>query len=257
MGMSNSGHWLAVTTLRSQFLLCGLLGVIWSYAALPSFWLTVPAHNVASRIIAGERFKPEILPQMLSQMEAAPRPGIVQSEYYRAQALIGVSAGEVAAQGSGSDFDREISDAESRLRAALSVTPSDAFLWLLLYSVGTARNGFDPAYVRLVEKSYIAGPHEGWIALRRNRLALAVFALLNDITQKAVVTEFSELVDSDFIDAAAANLTTIGWEHRAPLLAGLEQTDVASRESLARRLSRDGFKVPIPGVDRDDRLWRR
>jgi len=161
MGMSNSGRGLAVTTLRSQFLLCGLLGVIWSYTALPSFRLTLPAHNIASRIIAGERFKPEVLPQMLSQMEAAPRPDIMQSEYYRAYAVVGQYTSEVAAQDNSSGLDRELSGAESRLRAALSVTPSDAFLWLLLYSVETARNGFDPAYVGLVEKSYIAGPHEG------------------------------------------------------------------------------------------------
>ncbi|RXG99152.1 hypothetical protein EAS62_03545 [Bradyrhizobium zhanjiangense] len=224
---------------------------------MPSFRLTGPARNVSARIIADERFKPGVLPEMLSQMEAAPPPGIVQPEYYQAQALMGLSTGEMAAQSNSWEFDREISRAESRLRAALSVTPSDAFLWLMLYSVELARNGFDPAYVSLIEKSYFAGPHEGWIALRRNRLALAVFALLSDVTQKAVVSEFSEMVDSDFIDAAAIILTTIGWEHRLSLLAGLEQADISSRESLARRLSRDGFKVTIPGVDRDDRLWRR
>ncbi|MDI4238204.1 hypothetical protein OZ411_35930 [Bradyrhizobium sp. Arg237L] len=236
--------------MRGLLMLCGLVGVLWSLTALPSFRLTTSARDIIAGIIADQRFKPGVLENMLERMEVAPQQFLVSPEFSQAKALLRLSTAEEVLQRKSPE---EGDAAQATLKSALSLNPTDSFLWMMLYSAETARNGFDAQYLGYIDQSYAVGPLEGWIALRRNRLALAIFAMLSDATQTAVVSEFAELVDADFIEQAVINLTTVGWGHRARLLAGVERLDIADRESLARRLSRDGLKLAIPGIDQDGR----
>ena len=139
--------------------------------------------------------------------------------------------------------------AERELRAVLAIKPTESFFWLMLYSLLVTRNGFDQEAIRFLDRSYLLGPNEGWIALRRNRLALAVFPMLGVSTQQLVVSEFAGLVDSGFVEDAAINLTAVGWKYRAALLAGLSRTKKTSREALAKRLARENVSVDIPGIN--------
>jgi hypothetical protein len=190
-------------------------------------------------------------------MRTAPRPSIVQSEFVRAKALIALRTAEEAVQRkSPEESDHEVEWSENGIRDALSLIPGDAFLWLMLYSVTMARNGFDPGNIGYLDQSYASGPTEGWIALRRNRLALAIFPMLRELLQQKVVTEFAALINSGFIEDAAINMTSVGWVHRDRLLAGLGNVDVPSRKVFAKRLAQDGVKVTVPGIATDER-WQR
>ncbi|MCK1707682.1 MULTISPECIES: hypothetical protein [unclassified Bradyrhizobium] len=245
------------TLPRGLLLLWGLLGVFWSSFALPSFSLTAPAREVATRIIADERFKRSALSEMLARMKIAPRPCVVQPEFSRADALITLrTAEEVLQRKSSEEADREVESAENKIRIGLAMTPSDSFLWLMLYSVQTVRKGFDLPNIANLDQSYYEGPNEGWISLRRNRLALAVFPLLSENTQESVIAEFAKMVDSGFIDDAAMNLAGVGWPYRDRLLSSLQQVDITDRLSLARQLSRDSVKVVVPGTETEERPWR-
>lgn len=242
---------------RVSLSLIGLASLLWSADTLPSFWRTAPASTAAERIIADDRFKRGVLADVLAGIEAEPAPAFSQPELVRAKALVRLRLAEEAVAGKGTEkVDREVTVAEESVKSALTVIPGDSFLWLMLYSVETTRNGFDTQNIHYLDQSYAMGPHEGWISLRRNRLGLAILSMLDDEVRIAVISEFAEMVDSDFIEDTARNLMGIGWQFHDQLLAALVSVDVVSRQRLYRRLAVDGIKLSVPGIPIDERPWR-
>lgn len=158
---------------------------------------------------------------------------------------------------SAEEADHEAAMADTKIKSSLEFNPADSFLWLMLYSMETAHHGFDEKTLGYLSQSYTTGPIEGWIALRRNKLALATFADLIGTTQQRVVSEFTGMVDSEFTDAAALNLMGVGWMQSERLLASIAVVNIVPRESFARRLAREGLMVRVPGVELEERTWRR
>lgn len=241
---------------RSMLLLLGAGGLLWSLAALPSFRLAAPARLIVANVMADQRFRPGVLASALVRMKDDSAPGVVQSELLRAEALIRLQLAEEAQKKSLEEADREVEKAENKLRASLSANPNDSFLWLLLHSVNMTQSGFDLNQSSYLMQSYTTGPYEGWISLRRNRLALAALPMLGAPMQERVIAEFAAMVDSNFIEEAALNLTAVGWAHQERLGASLAGVDLNARESLAKRLSKDGVKMKIPGIQTEDRPWK-
>ncbi|MBB4379901.1 hypothetical protein [Bradyrhizobium sp. SBR1B] len=241
-----------------MLLLLGIIGVIWPLEALPAFWAAVPAKEPIARILAGDRFKPGAVNGMGAMLQAQARPTIARNDVARAEALIRLRiAEEATGRMSAEEADHEAAMADTKIRSSLEFNPADSFLWLMLYSMDTAHRGFDEKTLEYLSQSYATGPIEGWIALRRNALALATFSNLTGTTQQRVVSEFTGMVDSEFTDAAALNLMGVGWMQRERLLASIAIVNVVPRESFARRLAKEGLKVRVPGVEIDERTWRQ
>ncbi|MGY4344977.1 hypothetical protein ACVWXM_001441 [Bradyrhizobium sp. GM7.3] len=180
-----------------------------------------------------------------------------RSDMTRADALIRLRvAEESVARKSSEEADRDVAAAGYALESSLLLNPADSFLWLMSYSQEIKRRGFDERTVGFLKQSYATGPLEGWIALRRNRVALAAFTGLAEAMQAQVVAEFAAMVDSEFVEDAALNMMGVGWPQRDRLLACLVDVDLIPREAFAKKLSREGLKVSVPGVELDDRLWR-
>jgi len=248
---------LAEPMFRGGAVLLGVFGVFWSTIVCPALVTTAPLRALSARIIADERFRPGALEGIIHRAEPSAEPSVVPPEFAQAKALTSLRlAEETGRRGSSEEANRAVDVAFNNLKSALAAAPVNSFLWLLIYSVENARAGFDPQNVRYLDRSYADGPFEGWIALRRNRLSLAIFPVLSDEIQQAVISEFVGLVDSGFTDEAAENLTTVGWKQQGRLLPALEQADLARRQSFVRRLSRDGYKVAVPGIELSDRPWR-
>lgn len=242
---------------RVPLLLFGLAGVLWPVATISTFRSLVSAGEVTERIVADNRFKPGALAEIHAQLEGEAAPRVQHPDLARARALVSLRASEETMVRDGqAKADRAIEAAESRVRSTLAQNPADSLLWLMLYSVATSRGGFDEGNILLLERSYATGPLEGWIALRRNRLALASFPMLGDQLQHRVVAEFAGLVDSGLTEAAVTNLAGVGWSQKDRLLAGLGGVDIESRERLSKWLSAARIKVRIPGVEFDERPWR-
>lgn len=256
-GMWNSklSYWLAV--LRGLLFAGGLSSVIWSITALPAFWKMMPASDIAARIVADDRFKLGALANVLAGIESEQAGALSPPGLLRAVALAKLRVAEEAMlRRSSEQADRSISAAVEEVKSALAVSPNDSFLWLMLYSVETTRGGFDLQNLRYLDQSYAAGPREGWISLRRNRLSLGIFSTLGDATQSAVISEFEQMVDADFVEHAALNLMGAGWPYRERLLAALVSADIVSRQGLYKRLAAEGIKLPIAGIPVDERPWR-
>lgn len=241
---------------RLALLLLGAIGLWWSTSVMPVFRSAAPVREVTERVIADQRFKPGALSEVLARMERQPKLAVVRASYFQAEALVRLGIAERAmGRQASEDADGEVAAAEESVRTALKVNPSDSFLWLMLYSVYTVREGFAPENIRFLDESYATGPYEGWISLRRIRVALSIYSILTKLQQQRIVGEFARMVDTDFIDDAVSNLTGVGWAHRDQLLGSLAGVDIASRQSLAKQLSNNGYKVRIPGIDAENRPW--
>ncbi|MGY3146029.1 hypothetical protein ACVWYQ_003028 [Bradyrhizobium sp. USDA 3397] len=243
--------------MRVAFGLTGVAAVFWASTVLPVFRASTPAREIASRILAGDRFKPGMIDGLLASIDRSPKLPLVSHVVVRAEALLRVRGTEEAMVRSGSDkADLGIIVSEKKVRHSLTLNPADSFLWLMLYSLSSTLNGFDVRNIDYLDQSYVNGPLEGWIALRRNRFALAAFPMLSEATQQKAEIEFAAMVDSGLVEQAVINFTSVGWEQRDRLLVSLERADVISREQFAKRLARDGVKVNVPGIVIEERFGR-
>lgn len=242
---------------RVPMLLFGLAGVLWFYAALPAIRSAAPVRDMTARILSDDRFKSGALSTVAEQIAEQSRLTVEPSEFVRGKALILIRAAEEAmGRESPGEADRQVKVAIDKVKSSLSVNPTDAFLWLMLYSTAISRDGFDFRNIRYLDQSYVSAPFEGWIALRRNRVSLAIFQILTEKTKTNVVSEFAALIDSGFVEDAVLNFEGVGRPERERLLASLEEVKGINRESFAKRLARDGVKASVPGVEIDARPWR-
>jgi len=242
---------------KALCLILAAASTAWSVTTLPLFSSVMSAREMSDRIIVNDRFGLKALHSALDRLEPEGSASKFNPDLARAVALVGLRISEeIAGRASAEQLDRDAAISDRGLRSSLGLNPADSFLWLALYSAEMRRNGFSLEKLPLLDQSYATAPLEAWIALRRNRLALATFPFLSQDTQEKVISEFAGLVDSGVTDDAAANFMGPGWEQRDRLLARLADVNLIAREAFAKRLARDGVKVIVPGVDIDERLWR-
>jgi hypothetical protein len=107
--------------------------------------------------------------------------------------------------------------------------------------------------------SYELGRYEGWIALKRNRLALAIFPSLPGDLAELAVSEFVALVRSGLYAEAADIVAGPGKMLRGALFSRLKDLSDSQRREFAKVLYvADLSDVPIPGyAPPPPRPWRR
>ena len=244
--------------LRGLLLMLGLVGLSWSTLTLPGYWRALPTKHVNLRLLVGERFGPGILSRELGSVLSTGAQSINRAELVRFEALLRLRLAEdVRAPKSLVEAEDNAAGASRSIKVSLSLNPTDALLWLSLYSIENTRYGFSPERLDVLAQSYSTGPLEGLVALRRNMIALAIFNFMSEALQQKVILEFAEIVDGFYVNEAAASLTRTGWAYRGRLLASLEHTDILAREALAKRLSREGVRVTVPGVVLDEKFLRQ
>lgn len=256
MATPNSGSRGLATAARLTAVALGLAALAWTASVLPLVWGSAAAESFASRFIAGDSFREEALAAAITGRDAAwrwPRPGALRAEAVLRLALADhpLVRTDLAAS------DARLAETTDATNDALALAPADAYLWLIRYWVADARHGFDPARLHDLATSYVFGPREGWIAIRRNLLGLVLFPRLDGATQQRVVTEFAGMVESNLIAEAAGNLAGPGWTIREPLLASLQEVKLEPKQALQKRLRSEGIRIEVPGVpEQEERPWR-
>jgi hypothetical protein len=243
---------------RIGMIALGAGAIAWAMLTLPTFWREASIERVADQVIAGDTFVGEGLTPMLAAVEANEASDRCLPPARRAAAIIRVRLAEEAMAAAESDrIDAALGALRDSIRGSLACSPADSFLWLVLFWVENARDGFSPAHFAYLRMSYALGPNEGWIALKRSPLALALYARLPpDLADKAAA-EFVGLIDSGFVRQAAGFLTASAWPHRDALLPRLQALPTFRREALARAVADIGYVIDIPGVKRaEPRPWR-
>ncbi|MGB9187096.1 MAG: hypothetical protein WCB34_03760 [Methylovirgula sp.] len=251
---------VATKTLVTRIALCGLgaIACLWGLTTFPIFWSESTIDKIGGRIASGEPFKRESLLALRPQLDALEHRAWPTPESLHNVALIELRLAELEL-GSGSPIagNAQFERAQIAIESALRAVPSDGFMWFALFWLTKTRDGYRQESLPYLRMSYRVAPHEGWIAVRRNRVAVSILSILPADLAETVITEFRNLVSSGFVEPAAEILTGPGWGNRELLLTGLANAPEDARRQLADAIYDRGFDVTIPGVERrGQRPWR-
>lgn len=243
--------------VHAVLVMFGLTGAAWATLVLPTLKSVALARDLERGMIVGDNFKLAALESALSRLPE-DRPDVMErSVLVRTEAFVRLRIADLTMQhGSQEGAEHAAILATTSIRSSIVLDPCASFNWFMLYSININLDGFDQKYVKYLAESYLLGPREGWISVRRNRLALAAFSSLSEPLKEVVVLEFAAMVRSDLVEEAVINLTTVGWTYRERLLAGLEQVDLSDRKRFAIRLSEEGARAEVPGIVQYERPWR-
>lgn len=241
--------------LRFKILRVGLVGIgaaaiIWSALAFPTFWAEASIDHVAAHIIMGEKFRSEVLKALDAEASLSARSSPSPARWLRSVAVIKLRRAELALEsGNQTDIQVAFASLDQSIQRTLLNAPSESFLWLTLFWSQNTSEGFRLDHLDFLKMSYLCGAHEGWVAARRNRFAIALFPQLSRSLAVAALTEFRELVASDYINEAAQILVGPGWRIRDQLLDELMQVPEYERQSLANKVYDLGYDVTVPGIE--------
>jgi len=243
--------------VRLVIVLFGAAAIVWAASVLPELWRYPGLERIADHIIAGDLFKTKVLATLMPVVEAAERERVCDPAALRAAAILRLRLFEISLVGDEYDaLDPQLQALQETTRRALYCLPSDSFLWVMLYWVDLNQNGYGPKDREYLRLSYSLGPNEGWIALKRNEMALATFDRLPLKMRDMVVAEFANLLNSGFENETQAILVGPGWKVRDRLLASLKDVKEIDRQDFAKALYHNGYDIAVPGVTLSDpRPW--
>lgn len=234
----------------------GLAAIAWGSFELPLFWRQAPVDRMASEILQGQTFATPLLMDEAKQIEASEKSSLCNPAVLRDAAAIRLAIVDNLM----AEHDKMPTSAYTTLyqatRTALSCSPTDSFEWLTLFWLDLSGHGLTAKNATYLRLSYALGPNEGWIALRRNRLAIALFPQLPSDLADDAVDEFVRLVNT----AALYRETAEIFSRAAPvaqrrLAKALGSAKSIPREMFAKTIYDDGVDIQIPGVERPSRPW--
>jgi hypothetical protein len=243
---------------RLVALILGVSAIAWGAATFPIFWSQLSIERTATAIANSSAFKPHSLDPLLPAIAQIEQSSYCRPEAMHSAAIIRLRLAEEAITNAERDaIDTRLGALQDSIAKSLACAPSDPFLWAILTWLDQTRQGFRPQQLTYLRLSYQLGPYEGWIADKRNRLALSMFWRLPPDLTEAVVREFAAMVNSQFYEAAIAILTGSGWPLHDQLLAGLRDSDLRQREEFAKELYSAGYDLSVPGIapPHDRRPW--
>jgi hypothetical protein len=227
----------------------GGFSIAWAVFAYPTLRHETAFAAASQHILSGEQYSASELSNLRSELDAS-------SDFsFRPSALNDVAVVRLrlveAALASGQPSAADLDGLQKSIDVALAHNPTLSFLWLTDYWLQQIRRGSAGADLGFLRMSYLTGPNEGWIAVKRNPIALGVFPSLPDELQGSVIGEFAGLVRSWLYQDAANILAGPGWPVRERLLDGLAQLSEGHRRGFANALeARDVEDVVIPGVEK-------
>lgn len=228
----------------------GVCAIAWSISAIRIYRAEPAFANSASAILAGDRFSSEQLKMLTQRVEAAPA-GSLRSVALNDITIIWLQLAEAAVRSGDARLAVGALDKlQVAVAAAIQASPTNSFMWVTDYWARSVRSGNKADGLKSLGMSYALGANEGWIALRRNPLALSAFTSLPDKLAERVLTEFAGLVRSGFYEQAANILAGSGESVRDKLLNRLIKVDDDDRRRFAKALASKGLDdIVVPGVE--------
>jgi hypothetical protein len=231
---------------RSFVVVVGCIGVWWGVIEFPVFWQESSTERIADRIIAGAPFKAEILARQFPIVNSIEKSADCRPAALRSAAIIQLRVVE-AANSENDQTDEQLMALGNVIRSSLTCSPADPFLWVVLFWIENALNGADPTYLNYLRMSYQLGPNEGWIALKRAPIVLAMMASLPPDLAKAGISDFVALVRSHLYTEAGDMVAGLGRPIRGLLFTRLTDITAADRQAFSRLLYDRGLDdVPVP-----------
>ena len=241
---------LPLLSTRILIAIVGACAVAWSTFAIRTSAIGAAFAGPAMHILAEDRFSPEQLNALTRQIDETSavslRPAALSDI-----AIIRLRLAEVAVQSGNAQLAAAVFDnLQTAVAAALERAPTNSFMWLTDYWAHSVRSGNPADGLKSLGMSYAEGPNEGWIAIRRNPVALSAFPSLSERVANQALDEFANMVKSGFYPEAANILAGPGWRIHDKLLARLAPIDGHDRRRFAKELETKDLKgVVVPGID--------
>lgn len=227
-----------------------LSAALWGVYTLRAGADRIILERLAVRILRGESYSPSALASQVPMIERVEAAANCQPQALWSAAVIRLHRWELAAlqpEGAAAELG-EPRSLDTSLRRALGCTPSDPFLWLALYWLHRQDpNGGHAAAQPFLERSYILGRHEGWIALKRNTVAFMDYERLPVSLRQEALREYGGLVRSGFYEPAARILAGPARRLFPVILPVIERLPPRQRETLAKHirwLGEDSLQLP-------------
>jgi hypothetical protein len=228
----------------------GLIAIAWAATAIREYAMDASLAATATAILSGDKFSATQLSSIKSRLQALQtdpsEPAALRGTAIMRMSLLEEQLKSQNRMVSVSDYDR----LQSNLIEALAKAPTDSFLWLAAFWLKGLRvepTANDPNLLRM---SFLLGPNEGWIAIKRANVAFGVFGSLPPDLAHDALMDFVGLVRSDSRLEAADILQGAGWAIRDQLLNGLLMVDLGDRTAFAKVLAaRNIDDVTVPGVE--------
>ena len=235
---------------RMALAVAGVAGVAWAVAVFPTFSTELPIIDVGKAVMAGEAFKPGVL-SAVDTRAGNGAAGVVRPAVLGKAAVIRLRLAEDAIRaGDKSRVDQSLQSLAGMIDESLQNAPSDPFSWLARFWLDNTRHGLQPSHLRELWMSYDLGRYEGWIAAKRNRVALGVYSEMPSDLAEQAISEFVNLVRWGIAEEAADIAAGPGLLLRSVLFARLKDLKVDQRRPFAQAIYRRELDdVPVPGID--------
>jgi hypothetical protein len=238
---------------RTLIAASGICAIGWALEVIPVYRASGSIIQTAQRILANEKFSPAQLDAMVHDLTTkSGRLLLAAAESdavtIRCRLLEDQLKRETPEFDSQESVRSDINVLRSRAAEALARSPADSFMWLAAFWL--SQRGQDAGKdLGLLRMSYSTGGNEGWIAVRRSRVALGMLDKLPDELRSQALDEFVRLLRSGLYLDAANILTGPAWEVRDQLLKRLDEVDEPERRAFAKAVdAKDlpGVVIPIP-----------
>jgi hypothetical protein len=231
------------------------MAVSWGVATLPSFWRDYGIEKTAQRVILGESFLLDNLVALLPLLDSMELETICRPAITHADAIIRLNIAETTLVSNIANVDERLLQARSAIIRSLACSPSDSFLWLGLYWVDAVSKGLNEQSLKFLRRSYELGANEGWIIVKRNRAALAIYPSLPPDLAEMVLAEFQKLFEPGLVLTAVDLFLGPGWPIRDILLARVANAPQSQRQNFSNLLRARGYDIAVPGVVQKEGPW--
>jgi hypothetical protein len=217
---------------RSFLALIGCGGLIWGGLTVNGSMVADDLRRTEDRALRSEAFSESALTSILDS-SASVAISACDTHAQRALLLVEMLLADAKLRsGATAKFDRHLASLEARGRRVLGCNPLDSFAWLLMYNTELVHGRSNDASLKFLKMSYDSSPHEAWISVRRNPVAVASLLVASAPLRDQIVAEFLHLIRDGFSDAAAVSYAGAAERGKALLLTHLDNLDPAQRAAF-------------------------
>ena len=230
--------------------IAGAAAMAWAIVAIPTFRSENTIVDVARALMAGDAFKSENLAAIDARAETKGGSTFRSAVLGKAAVIRLRRAEDAVRAGEHQRIDQSLKSLANIVDESLQNAPSDPFLWLVRYWLDSVNNGARPENLRFLRMSYDLGPYEGWIAVKRSRVALTAFSALPKDLAELAISEFVGLVRWGLLSDAAEIAAGPAKSIRGTLFPRLKDLKFEQRRAFAGRIyQRELDDVLIPGIN--------
>jgi hypothetical protein len=242
-----------VARLLARALLCimGIGAIAWGSFVFPIFWQQIRLDRLAAEYVQGHALPMRSLLDESRRAAAAERTAVCNPVTLHDIVILRLAIVEEAMQQANAHLiSSGYSPIDDAIRKALACAPTDSAAWLILFWQDVIkRRGAQTDTMNYLRLSYGLGPNEGWIALWRNRLAIAMFEQLPDDLKDDALREFVGLLDTERLYAETILIFGQATPSvRARIVQRLEHVPGVPRQIFATVLYDKGLAQGIPGA---------